>query len=33
MVNLRLYIITLLCLIVGGGKIASFVEKKPLKFI
>ena len=29
MVNLRLYIINFLCLIVGGGKIASFVEKKP----
>ena len=30
MINLRLYILTLLCLIVGGGQIASFWEKKPL---
>ena len=30
MINLRLYILTLLCLIVGEGQIASFWEKKPL---
>ena len=29
MVNLRLYIITLLSRIVGGGKVTSFVEKTP----
>ena len=33
MINLRLYILTLLCLIVRGGQIASFWEKKPLSLL